>query len=361
MTWPTFSSLQSFWPGMQVLWGDVARAERTQRQFYELWRAFGLLPERFMLNTGSIQEGHVGYPLRPELIESLFYLHRATNSSEWLEMGRDVLSGLLASTWVPCGHAAVSSVKSHERSDHMNSYFLAETAKYLYLLFDYTGSPTPRSTAGEGAGMDITPVLPDDAVEFSAAEREMRQAYMRCLEPAECGRQGGPSPVASRGGEQGFEFGEGYLGTGVRGVKVEAAFGLPPNLQALLNPPPPPPPEEQAVAGVAPGAAGSWPHGPHVDVSRDYIFTTEGHMIPLRVAQGWNKARRAHGEEINMTAVGPLHEVYSHNGGEFHLRRSCDVPKPAYVGRGIARRPAALRLIMRTTPHTRRLLPRFGA
>ena len=73
---------------MQVLWGDLDRAQDTQRKFYELWRAFGLLPERFMLNTGAIQDSHVGYPLRPEFIESLFYLHRATNSSEWLEIGQ---------------------------------------------------------------------------------------------------------------------------------------------------------------------------------------------------------------------------------------------------------------------------------
>ena len=155
---------------MQVLWGDLDRAQDTQRKFYELWRAFGLLPERFMLNTGAIQDSHVGYPLRPEFIESLFYLHRATNSSEWLEIGRDVLSGLETSTWVPCGHAAVLDVRSHAKSDHMNSYFLAETVKYLYLLFDEPGSPpSPGSTAGHG--LDINPKLPDDAVPHPRTRR----------------------------------------------------------------------------------------------------------------------------------------------------------------------------------------------
>merc|ERR1711991_379198 len=35
-----------------------------------------------------------------------------------------------------CGYATISDIRSMEKSDEMESFFLAETLKYLYLLFD---------------------------------------------------------------------------------------------------------------------------------------------------------------------------------------------------------------------------------
>ena len=53
-------------------------AEETFRAFYGLWQRFGLLPERFTLDMGldgAIHPTEQYYPLRPELLESAFYLH----------------------------------------------------------------------------------------------------------------------------------------------------------------------------------------------------------------------------------------------------------------------------------------------
>ena len=36
----------------------------------------------------------------------------------------------------PCGYATVKNVRDHSLADRMESFFLAETTKYLYLLFD---------------------------------------------------------------------------------------------------------------------------------------------------------------------------------------------------------------------------------
>jgi hypothetical protein len=36
----------------------------------------------------------------------------------------------------PCGFAAVESAETHQLRDTMDSFFLAETLKYLYLTFD---------------------------------------------------------------------------------------------------------------------------------------------------------------------------------------------------------------------------------
>merc|ERR1712130_770568 len=47
-------------------------------------------------------------------------------------MGRSIQH----SAWTPCGYATVKNVLTHTLEDRMESFFLAETTKYLYLLFD---------------------------------------------------------------------------------------------------------------------------------------------------------------------------------------------------------------------------------
>ena len=62
-----------------MLAGDVTLAENTFAAFFGLWERFGLLPERFTLDAGphgSIHPTEQYYPLRPELMESAFYLHQ---------------------------------------------------------------------------------------------------------------------------------------------------------------------------------------------------------------------------------------------------------------------------------------------
>ena len=77
-----------------------------------------------------------GYPLRPELVESLMYLYRATSDKSLLAIGEDVLRSIQHSTRTPCGYATVKDTRDHRLEDRMESFFLAETTKYLYLLFD---------------------------------------------------------------------------------------------------------------------------------------------------------------------------------------------------------------------------------
>ena len=64
--------------GMQVLAGDIDLAQEAFAAFLSLWRRFGLLPERFLLDNagGSIHPLEQYYPLRPELMESAFYLYQ---------------------------------------------------------------------------------------------------------------------------------------------------------------------------------------------------------------------------------------------------------------------------------------------
>ncbi|KAK8953108.1 putative alpha-mannosidase I MNS4 [Platanthera guangdongensis] len=139
--WPLFNSLQAFWPGLQVLYGDIAPAMRTHAAFFSVWKKYGFTPEGFNLASLSIQSGQRSYPLRPELIESTYWLFKATRDFRYLDAGRDMVASLQYGAKCPCGYCHISDVESHEQEDHMESFFLAETVKYLWLLFDLAVGP----------------------------------------------------------------------------------------------------------------------------------------------------------------------------------------------------------------------------
>ncbi|CAN1156914.1 Alpha-mannosidase I MNS4 [Linum perenne] len=55
VVWPLFNSLQAFWPGLQVLAGDINPAIRTHDAFFGLWKKYGFTPEGFNLATLTVQ------------------------------------------------------------------------------------------------------------------------------------------------------------------------------------------------------------------------------------------------------------------------------------------------------------------
>uniref|UniRef100_A0A158Q5Q0 alpha-1,2-Mannosidase n=1 Tax=Dracunculus medinensis TaxID=318479 RepID=A0A158Q5Q0_DRAME len=75
--------------------------------------------------------------LRPEAIEAWFYLYRATNDKIYQTWGWEAFLAIESYAKVNNGYSSVHSVKhvpvTHR--DMMESFFLAETLKYLYLLF----------------------------------------------------------------------------------------------------------------------------------------------------------------------------------------------------------------------------------
>ena len=75
----TFESLMAFYPGMQVLLGELPAATKTLNSFFLVREFLGLLPERFDFVHWRV-EGSGGdvHPLRPELVESAYFLHLAT-------------------------------------------------------------------------------------------------------------------------------------------------------------------------------------------------------------------------------------------------------------------------------------------
>ncbi|HEX9396995.1 MAG TPA: glycoside hydrolase family 47 protein [Burkholderiales bacterium] len=125
-----FGALQAFFPGLLALSGDIARAERLMAAIEEFG---GLLPESFDFSEMKIHSP--GYELRPEVLESAFYLYRATGNERYRAFGAGYFDAIVRATRCDTGFAALADVRSGEKKDRMHSFLLAETFKYAYLLF----------------------------------------------------------------------------------------------------------------------------------------------------------------------------------------------------------------------------------
>ncbi|NP_001120156.1 endoplasmic reticulum mannosyl-oligosaccharide 1,2-alpha-mannosidase [Xenopus tropicalis] len=77
--------------------------------------------------------------LRPETVESLFYMYRFTGDTKYQDWGWEILQSFNKHTRVTGGgFTSINNVQSAgnpEPRDKMESFFLGETLKYLYLLF----------------------------------------------------------------------------------------------------------------------------------------------------------------------------------------------------------------------------------
>uniref|UniRef100_A0AAR2IR13 alpha-1,2-Mannosidase n=1 Tax=Pygocentrus nattereri TaxID=42514 RepID=A0AAR2IR13_PYGNA len=125
-------SLLAFFPGLQVLRGDLKPAIETHEMLYQVTKQHKFLPEAF---TTEFRVHWGQHPLRPEFAESTYFLYKATGDPYYLKVGQSIVEKLNTHTRVPCGFAAVQDVRTGAHEDRMDSFFLAEMFKYLYLLF----------------------------------------------------------------------------------------------------------------------------------------------------------------------------------------------------------------------------------
>merc|ERR1712087_1072818 len=88
---------------------------------------------------GQIKPQDSHYLLRPETVESLFYLYRITGDKIYQDQGWAIFNALERVTKVSSGgYTSLNSVlqANPAKRDKMESFFTAETVKYLFLLFD---------------------------------------------------------------------------------------------------------------------------------------------------------------------------------------------------------------------------------
>eukprot|EP00931_Biecheleriopsis_adriatica_P062078 TRINITY_DN37375_c0_g1_i1.p1 TRINITY_DN37375_c0_g1~~TRINITY_DN37375_c0_g1_i1.p1 ORF type:complete len:632 (-),score=112.28 TRINITY_DN37375_c0_g1_i1:39-1934(-) len=135
-----FTSIQAFFPGLQVDVGDLSAANESHRAFFAIWERFGLMPERYFYKSEQIHSSMKYYPLRPELVESTLWLFQATRDSYYQDVvGPKIIHGLNSHARVDTGgFAAIHNVETMEKENHQQSFFLSETLKYLYLLYNDT-------------------------------------------------------------------------------------------------------------------------------------------------------------------------------------------------------------------------------
>jgi mannosidase alpha-like ER degradation enhancer 2 len=128
-----FGALDAFFPAVQVLAGDIPRARRLMNSCYAMWVKHGIEPDQYDYAAREVKQP--GYYLNPEIIESAYYLHHATGDSLYLRMGKVFLDSLVTYCRTDEGFAELKNVITKEKMDRMEPYFMAETMKYLYLLF----------------------------------------------------------------------------------------------------------------------------------------------------------------------------------------------------------------------------------
>ncbi|KAH9716174.1 Mannosyl-oligosaccharide 1,2-alpha-mannosidase MNS1 [Citrus sinensis] len=76
--------------------------------------------------------------LRPETVESLFYLWRLTGNKTYKEWGWNIFQAFEKNSRIESGYVGLKDVNTGDKDNMMQSFFLAETLKYLYLLFSPT-------------------------------------------------------------------------------------------------------------------------------------------------------------------------------------------------------------------------------
>uniref|UniRef100_A0A3B3CYQ7 alpha-1,2-Mannosidase n=1 Tax=Oryzias melastigma TaxID=30732 RepID=A0A3B3CYQ7_ORYME len=69
-------------------------------------------------------------------LQAFFPGLQATKNPFYLHVGMDIMQSLEQNTKVRCGYATLHHVVEKSKEDRMESFFLSETCKYLYLLFD---------------------------------------------------------------------------------------------------------------------------------------------------------------------------------------------------------------------------------
>jgi len=98
-------------------------------------------PEAFRFSDAvearALKQNERYYILRPETFESYFYMWRLTKDPKYREWGWEAVQALEKACKTEGGYSGVKNVYQvgGQKDDVQQSFFLAETLKYLFLLF----------------------------------------------------------------------------------------------------------------------------------------------------------------------------------------------------------------------------------
>eukprot|EP00759_Apiculatamorpha_spiralis_P035518 PhF_6_TR36212/c0_g1_i1/m.52845/K01230/MAN1; mannosyl-oligosaccharide alpha-1,2-mannosidase len=128
---------------------NLQLAEDIAYTCHEMYQssASKLSPDSVVISSSGISPGDSKYILRPETVETYFYLYRVTKNQKYRDWGFEVIKACNEVLRVESGgYSGTHNVNSRSGSlnDLMESFWMAETLKYLYLL------------ASEDSVLDIT-------------------------------------------------------------------------------------------------------------------------------------------------------------------------------------------------------------
>ena len=129
----TYGALDAFFPGLLAVSGDLKQARRLQASSFKMWNLHGIEPETLDYKTMRVIAG--SYHLRPEIVESTYYLYHYTGDPEYQRMGEKMFDDFVKYCRAEAGYAALADVVTKQQLNEMESFALAETFKYFYLLF----------------------------------------------------------------------------------------------------------------------------------------------------------------------------------------------------------------------------------
>eukprot|EP00095_Tigriopus_kingsejongensis_P001707 maker-scaffold802_size95064-snap-gene-0.18 protein:Tk01707 transcript:maker-scaffold802_size95064-snap-gene-0.18-mRNA-1 annotation:"endoplasmic reticulum mannosyl-oligosaccharide -alpha-mannosidase" len=137
---------RSFKPKMD----ELSHLQMAEELAYTCYLTFArqpthLAPEISYFNSDAasqtdfyVKPNDAHYLLRPETIEGLFYLYYFTGNKTYQDWGWKIFQGIEKYTKVKNGYTTIGNVRNVvdlRPKDMMESFFLGETLKYLYLLF----------------------------------------------------------------------------------------------------------------------------------------------------------------------------------------------------------------------------------
>ncbi|KAI1433899.1 glycoside hydrolase family 47 protein [Xylaria sp. CBS 124048] len=99
----------------------------------EQWEAVG----NTTLKPGFVGVQDARYLLRPEAIESVFYMYRITGNAEYQDMAWAMFQAIRKAAETDLAFSSIESVTVADtvRTNSMQSFWLAETLRYFYLIF----------------------------------------------------------------------------------------------------------------------------------------------------------------------------------------------------------------------------------
>lgn len=152
-----FGALDAYFPAVLALGGELKRAEALDTSCFKMWELYGIEPEQ--INFVTMKPIDKQYYLRPENLESAYYLYHYTHNPVYLERAKTMFDSIIKYCRTPDGFANLSNVETKKKADQMPSYLFAEVFKYAYLIF------SPPST------------LDFDHVIFNTEAHPMKDAY----------------------------------------------------------------------------------------------------------------------------------------------------------------------------------------